>query len=101
MNIDRNMVHLFFDIKRNLPLTLQEDLKISAPNLDEKMVQIYTQSNDESVKFKIEVFMQGAGDDWLAKLGKKPSILGKFNPKKAQASNDLGTTKSKARGAFA
>jgi len=100
MNIDRYMVNLFFEIKRNLPITLQKDLKISAPDLGDTMMTIYAKSDDENIKLLIEVFMERAGGKWLTKLAKKsskPSLLKKIKTKKEIKPPSENTTKGKSK----
>jgi len=70
MNIDRQMVTLFFQIKRNLPFEARDDLKISSPAMGTELVSIYQTSNDKPLRLLIEEFMQRAGDPWTSKLNK-------------------------------
>lgn len=67
-NIDRQMVTLFFEIKRNLPFDARNDLKISSPAIGTQLVAIYQSSNDKPLRRLIEKFMQRAGDTWVSKL---------------------------------
>jgi len=67
-NIDRAMVSLFFEIKRNMPFEQRKDMKISSPTIGQQLISIYQQSNDTSLKQLIEDFMQRAGDGWASKL---------------------------------
>lgn len=71
MNIDRYMVNLFFEIRRNLPSKHQQALRLSAPDLGEKIVAIYQQSDDENTRLLIEIFLERAGDNWIHKVTKK------------------------------
>lgn len=67
-NIDRAMVNLFFEIKRNMPFEQREHMKISSPDVGEKLVSIYHRSSNNSLKQLIEDFMQRAGGTWAGKL---------------------------------
>ncbi len=90
MNIDRYMVNLFFEIKRNLPFALQRDFKISNADLGDMMVKLYRSIDDEAIKRLIEVFLERAGDGWTAKL-KTSSYL------KEQASSSYRGVKKKVK----
>jgi hypothetical protein len=82
MNIDRPMVTLFFEIKRNLPFEARDDLKISSPVIGTQLVSIYQTSSDKPLRRLIEEFMQRAGDTWVSKLSKPQ----KSKPKQARES---------------
>lgn len=82
MNIDRPMVTLFFQIKRNLPFEIRDDLKISSPAIGTQLVSIYQKSDDKPLRQLIEEFMQRAGDSWVSKLNKPQ----KSKPQKARES---------------
>ena len=71
MQIDRYMVNLFFEIKRNLPRRLQTDMKISDPDIGRSMVDLYRASDDENIKRLVEVFLERAGDEWVARIRPK------------------------------
>lgn len=77
MNIDRPMASLFFEIKREAPFEEQADMKISAPDVGERLVALYRDSDNTELKKMIQVFMQRAGDDWLDQLEqpKKTKLL--------------------------
>jgi len=70
MNIDRPMVSLFFEIKRNMPATDREEMKIAAPDVGDRLVAIYQNSNNSALKELIETFMNHAGADWTKQLSK-------------------------------
>ncbi len=70
MNIDRKMVSLFFEIKRNMPYEQREDMKIAANDLGAKLVGIHQESQNESLNMLIEQFMERAGPEWAKKLDK-------------------------------
>ncbi|MFT5571512.1 MAG: hypothetical protein ACI9FR_000429 [Cryomorphaceae bacterium] len=76
MNIDRPMVSLFFEIKRNLPYATRADMKIAAPDVGDRLLDIYQSSDDESLKALIESFLQRAGGDWTKRMvsNKKPKL---------------------------
>lgn len=67
-NIDRAMVTLFFEIKRNMPFEARDELKISSPVIGTQLISIYQKSNDKPLRRLIEEFMQRAGDTWVSKL---------------------------------
>lgn len=69
-NIDRAMVTLFFEIKRNMPFDAREDMKISSPVIGKQLISIYHHSNNKPLKQLIEDFMLRAGDAWVSQLGK-------------------------------
>lgn len=75
MKIDRYMVTLFFEIRRNLPTNIQSDLKISDTNLGEKMLSLYNEDYDDNVKLLIQVFFERAGSQWISKLEPKQSLF--------------------------
>lgn len=68
MNIDRPMVSLFFEIKRNMPFDERNDMKISAPDVGDRLVSIYRASNNQALRQLIEKFMSRAGSDWKSQL---------------------------------
>jgi len=69
MNIDRPMVSLFFEIKRNMPAPERKEMRIAAPDVGDKLVEIYQSSNNSALKELIETFMDRAGSDWTKQLG--------------------------------
>lgn len=69
-NIDRTMMSLFFEIKRNMPLDQREKMKISSPLVGHQLVSVYRKSNDTALKHLIEKFMDGAGGEWTKRLVK-------------------------------
>ena len=78
MNIDRPMVSLFFEIKRNMPFDEREDMKIASPDVGERLITIYQGSQNKALKELIENFMDRAGSDWSRRLndqGKKSKFL--------------------------
>ena len=68
MVIDRYMVNLFFEIRRNLPTAQQRGMKISSPDLGEIMVELHNKTDDENIRLLIEVFLERAGGTWTKKL---------------------------------
>lgn len=94
MNIDRYMVNLFFEIKRNLPYNLREPLKISSPNLGDSMLDVYTSIDNEATKRLIEVFFERAGADWVKKLR---SVKGSGSLNFIGSSSDNKQTKAKVK----
>lgn len=90
MYIDRYMVNLFFEIKRNSPSKHRASLKISDPDLGQTMIDLYHSLGDDANQRLIEVFLERAGDGWVAKLrdsdqelSSKPTIQ---NPRTAAVS---------------
>ena len=67
-NIDRAMVNLFFEIKRNMPFDQRQAMKISSPNITQQLIGIYEESSNNSLKHLIQDFMVRAGDGWAKKL---------------------------------
>ena len=68
MNIDRPMAALFFEIKREAPFEERADMKISSPDVGQRLVALYRDSNDKALKKMIKTFMEHAGDDWAKQL---------------------------------
>jgi hypothetical protein len=67
-NINRAMVTLFFEIKRNMPFEARDDMKISSPVIGKQLISIYQQSNNKPLRRLIEDFMQRAGAAWESQL---------------------------------
>ncbi|GGZ96215.1 hypothetical protein GCM10008090_00530 [Arenicella chitinivorans] len=65
------MVNLFFEIKRNLPPELGDDLKISSADLSSAMINVYWSSDDNMVRTLVEAFFRRAGDEWYVQLQPK------------------------------
>jgi hypothetical protein len=65
MNIDRYMVNLFFEIKRNIPLHQQSEMKISDPELGKVMSELYRQTDNDNIKLLTQIFLERAGENWL------------------------------------
>ncbi|MCH2191011.1 MAG: hypothetical protein MK188_08820 [Gammaproteobacteria bacterium] len=79
MNVDRYMVNLFFEIKRNLPFHLQSGLKISSPTLTQDIVDVYNTTEDENIKLLIDRFFERAQID---PIGSDAKDVGKEPPDK-------------------
>ena len=78
MNIDRKMVSLFFQIKRQMPHELREDMKIASHDIGDRLVTIYKASDgDRTMRMLIEQFMLRAGPEWAGKLSN--SALPKYS----------------------
>lgn len=75
-NIDRPMANLFFEIKRNLPYAARDGMKIAAPDVADRLIDIYQASNNPALRSLIEKFFDRAGSDWMARLNppKKPRL---------------------------
>lgn len=65
MNIDRYMVNLFFEIKRNIPSNKQTGMKISNPEIGEVITALYTETEDENIRLLTRIFLERAGENWL------------------------------------
>ena len=76
MNIDRQMVSLFFEIKRNMPYEQRDGMKIASHDIGERLVGIYQESDDRTIRVLIEKFMLRAGPEWAGKLSS--SLSGRF-----------------------
>jgi hypothetical protein len=68
LNIDRQMVGIFFEIKRSLPFEERDGMKIAAPGIGKQLISIYQESNSKNQKQLIEKFMHLAGNAWAKKL---------------------------------
>jgi len=90
MNIDRYMVNLFFEIKRNIPHQQQAELKISDPNIGEVMTALYRETKDENIKLLVRIFLERAGGKWASDAD-KPKILS--NALKRLSKNDAPEAK--------
>jgi hypothetical protein len=71
MKLDRYMVNLFFEIKRNLPLAQQREMLVSNPNIGNVMTKLYQTTQDENVKLLTGVFLERAGKEWVKKANRK------------------------------
>lgn len=81
MKLDRYMVNLFFEIKRNLPLSQQKDMLISSPSIGTIMTNIQQITDDENIKLLINVFLERADQNNssdLAKSSRPPSLIKKI-----------------------
>lgn len=74
MHIDRYMVNLFFEIKRNLPSEHGSDLKISDPELSSLMIKKHLSCSNEAIHRLIEVFFERAGGAEYAKFQNATAI---------------------------
>jgi len=68
MHIDRPMVKLFFDLKRQVPFEMQDQMKLASPQLGVNLVEIYQQSRCPAIRSQIEEFLARAGNQWQSKL---------------------------------
>jgi len=78
MNIDRPMVTLFFEIKRNLPFESRDAMKLSAPDIGERLLDIHHASGNKSLKSLIEKFFSRAGEDWIKRVAPPKKTLLNF-----------------------
>ncbi len=74
MNIDRYMVNLFFEIKRNVPHSQQAGLKISDPDIGSVMTSLYRETRDENIKLLAGIFLERAGENWLSEADKPKAL---------------------------
>lgn len=93
MHIDRYMVNLFFEVRRNLPKSEQAKMKIASAELGEQMVAVYNTSNDENIRLLIEVFLERAGDGWIDKIRKKKRFRGPITTNTSQQKKRISKTK--------
>ena len=77
MNIDRYMVNLFFEIKRNVPYQQQASLKISDPDIGSVMTSLYRETKDENIRLLVRIFLERAGEKWASDI-EKPKALNKI-----------------------
>ncbi|MFT5571288.1 MAG: hypothetical protein ACI9FR_000202 [Cryomorphaceae bacterium] len=75
MQIDRYMVNLFFEIRRNLPYAQRADLKIADSRIGNLMVDLHKSTDDQNIKVLIEAFLDRAGAQWTRKIKGRPSHL--------------------------
>lgn len=70
MNIDRQMVNLFFEVRKNVPAEIRQGMKLSSPTLGSDLVAIFNIIDNDKVKFAIERFFKRAGDadNWLSEI---------------------------------
>ena len=68
MHIDRQMVGLFFEIRRSLPLNTRKNLKISENGVERKLIILHTHTSDKRLKNLIERFLQLSGEHWMDKI---------------------------------
>lgn len=87
MNIDRYMVNLFFEIKRNVPHHQQTGLKISDPDIGSVMTSLYRETKDENIKLLARIFLERAGEKWLSEAD-KPKTLSKIRKRLSKDSLD-------------
>lgn len=71
MKLDRYMVNLFFEIKRNLPLEQQQDMLISNPEIEDVMINLYQITDDDNVKLLTGIFLERADTNWIKNTNKK------------------------------
>jgi len=74
MQYDRQTINLVFEIKRALPLHLQDGLKLASPDLVDKVKDIYLNINKDDVKALAARFLHVAGIDveYLSRSKAKP-----------------------------
>lgn len=84
MHIDRPMVSLFFEIKRNMPIEERDGMKIAAPDLGEKLVNVYRGTQDSTLKKLVSHFLTLAGSEWAQQLKTPKNTKSIFYPQLAQ-----------------
>ena len=72
LNINRPMATIFFEIKRSMPFESRKHMKISSPDVGDRLINIYDASNNKALRQLIEQFMAKAGPDWSERLGQNP-----------------------------
>ena len=96
MHIDRYMVNLFFEIKRNSPAKYNGSLKISDPTLGQTLIDLY-QISDEANQRLIEVFLERAGEDWSKQLRSNDGgLLSKLQLRNTRSAQTAETTNTPA-----
>lgn len=93
MQIDRYMVNLFFEIKRNLPHAEQSEIKIADHGLGDLMLGLHAKTEDENIKVLIEAFLEHAGPEWLQRLNIKPW---RYRGVKVSGERSVSSTASKS-----
>lgn len=68
MHVDRYMVNLFFEIRRNLLSDQRRDIRISSPDLGDTIVALYNKTEDEKIRLLIELFLERAGEEWINRV---------------------------------
>jgi len=69
MKINRQMLSLFFEIKRSVSVENREKLQLSAPNIGNKLVILHTNTQNLRLKDLIERFFALAEDaQWANKI---------------------------------
>ena len=69
MKINRQMLSLFFEIKRSISIENREKLQLSAPNIGNKLVILHTNTENLRLKDLIERFFELAEDaKWANKI---------------------------------
>lgn len=102
MNIDRYMVNLFFEIKRNIPSSQQAHMNISNPQLGKLMSQLYCRTDDENIKLLTQIFLERAGESWLKDAKKEDSsatgrLTKQVNKEPMKRRSDSSRLKTKAK----
>ena len=90
MKIDRHMVNLFFEIKRNIPSAMQAEMKISDPGAGDYMVRLHQETEDENIKQLSETFLRRAGDEWLAKIHPRKRFYRGQEIRQSESRTDTG-----------
>lgn len=67
-NIDRPMASLFFEIKRNLPYDARSEMKLAAPDVGDRLVELYQSSSNPALRTLIEKFFARADKQWAERL---------------------------------
>lgn len=92
MNIDRYMVNLFFEIKRNIPLQQQASMKISDPELGKVMSTLYRQTENQNIKLLTQIFLERAGENWLEEAEKGISKIAQLKKRVQQVEVSKNTS---------
>ena len=73
MKIDRKMASYLLEIKRNLPYEMREHFKLSAPNIEELVFDVYQTAKREKLKELAKSFLEDSGPEWSRKLRQQES----------------------------
>jgi len=68
MKFNKIMVDTLYEIRKQQPIHIKPQLKLSTLNIGWLLTRIYDTTNNKQVQKLIIVFMREAGDHWLRQL---------------------------------
>ncbi len=68
LQLDRVMVTLLFDIKRNLPANQHLELEVTSCNIGETLIKLHNTSDNYNIKYLTHAFLSRAGHHWLKEI---------------------------------